>query len=1048
MIGRSHPMAMPDRTPHRHRPRAARPVGGRLGGATRRTTFALVLVLALAHACTVMRGTAQDEAAAPGEPAVDLVELPRIPPTSPDDALSTMALRPGLRIELAACEPNVVDPIAIAFAADGALFAVEMIGYSERRDERLGRIRRLVDEDGDGRYERSSVFARDFAWPTGLACWDGGLYVIATPGIFYLKDHDGDGIADERREVWTGLGEGKPRLNVQALANSMTWGLDNRIHLSVAANGGLLRPAGATQAAPLAVNGFDVSFDPRTLDLRRENGGGQYGMCFDDHGNKFVCSNSHHLQAILYPARYNDDGGALPRPLVDIAADGPAAEVFRISPDEPWRIVRTRWRVEGLVPGPVEGGGRVSGYFTAACGLAVHRGTGLPEGFAGDAFVADTGSNLVHRKRIRWRDDQPEPVGERPDDERDREFLASSDNWFRPVQLANGPDGALYVVDMYREVVEHPWSLPATIKKHLDLDSGNDRGRIYRIVAEGFTRPDAAACRLDQRSAEELAALLAHPNGWHRDTAARLLYERQDTSAVAPLRALAREAAAPEGRLHAIAALAGLGALDAATLAPALGDSSPAVRRFAVVLAESSLPGGAAEVQPAIERLADDPSPQVRLQLALSTASGAIALSPEALARLVRSTARSSGGLLRAAAVRACGDSTPGLCLEVAGRLAAGGGEAGDRAILSSLIPVTVATARPSDLVALARSLGGIPDRAARFESAAALLAATRDRPDSSNAVPVSALRRLLAPVARAAIDALGGPEAEPDSGDDPDALLQAAALLRLATGQNAIDATGPLARLVSPSSSPELQQQAVESLAEIGSDAAFAALIDAWPRATPAVRVHLLQALLQREPGARALLGGIESGRLPRSALGPTDLSLLREHRAPDLAAKVEALLGDAAAGRPRAEALAEFRPALDLAGDALRGRGQFTARCATCHRASDIGTAVGPDVASFRSAGRETLLVNIIDPNREVAPQHTACLVETRSGETLLGSLAAEFATMVVVRLPLGLERSIPRDEILRMEMLERSLMPEGLESGMSLQDMADLLSFLAGD
>ena len=177
----------------------------------------------------------------------------------------------------------------------------------------------------------------------------------------------------------------------------------------------------------------------------------------------------------------------MPPAALDIAADGPAAEVYRISPDEPWRVIRTRWRVTGLFPGPIEGGGRPSGYFTGATGITIYRGDALPEDFRGNAFVADCGSNLIHRKKL-----FPDGVGliaRRPADEQKTEFLASRDNWFRPVQMANAPDGALYIADMYRETIEHPWSLPESLKKFLDLNSGNDRGRIYRIVPEGFQQP-------------------------------------------------------------------------------------------------------------------------------------------------------------------------------------------------------------------------------------------------------------------------------------------------------------------------------------------------------------------------------------------------------------------------------------------------------------------------------------------------------------------------------------------------------------------------------
>src|SRR5439155_18371873 len=192
----------------------------------------------------------------------------------------------------------------------------------------------------------------------------------------------------------------------------------------------------------------------------------------------------------------------------------------------------------------------------------------------GDGVVADCGSNLVHRKKIR--PDGVNLVAERPPDESKVEFLASTDLWFRPVQLANAPDGALYVADMYREVIEHPWSLPDTIKKLLDLNAGNDRGRIYRIVPDGFQQPKLP--RIGKASVKELVATLEHPNGWHRDTAARLLYQRQDKTAVPLLISLLEKSRSPLARMHALHALDGLGALRESEIITALNDPDATVR--------------------------------------------------------------------------------------------------------------------------------------------------------------------------------------------------------------------------------------------------------------------------------------------------------------------------------------------------------------------------------------------------------------------------------------------------------------------------------------
>jgi putative membrane-bound dehydrogenase-like protein len=536
-------------------------------------------------------------------------ELPRVPATEPAAAINTFQLIDGFKIELVAAEPQVTDPVAMAFDENGNLFVAEMRGYSEQGADRMGRIRFLEDNDGDGLFDRSTVFADGMSWPTAVTCYDGGLFVGVAPDLLYLKDENGDRRADRREVVLSGFGRG----NVQGLINSFRWGLDNRIHLVVGNDSAIFRPDDQASGQPMQLNGRDLAFDPRTLEYEPTSGGGQFGMSFNRWGEKFVCSNSDHLQVVLAEDRYlrrnpYQAGGA---PRRSIAVDGPQAPVYRISPVESWRIVRTRLRVAKAVSGPVEGGGTPAGYFTSATGITIYEGDAWLDTYRGWALIADVGSNLLHRKQLR--PDGVAYVGYRVDEQ--TEFLASSDIWFRPVQFCNGPDGALYIADMYREVVEHPLSLPPEIKRHLDLNSGNDRGRIYRVVPTDFKQPRPT--RLGSASLQELVEALDHPNAWHRRTAARLIYQRQDVQVVPALQQLAAQAELPEGRIGALYALEGLGALNEQILLTVLGDDHPQVRRNGVRLAESYAPLSRS-LREKLLTLVDDPAISVRYQLAFS----------------------------------------------------------------------------------------------------------------------------------------------------------------------------------------------------------------------------------------------------------------------------------------------------------------------------------------------------------------------------------------------------------------------------------------------
>jgi putative membrane-bound dehydrogenase-like protein len=963
------------------------------------------------------------------EPTVTSNDLPRFPALEPKDALKAFQIEKGFHIELAASEPNIASPVALAFDENSRLFVVEMIDYSERREEtpHLGRIRMLEDIDGDGVFDKSTVFADNLAWPTAVFCYGGGVLVGATPDILYLKDTDGDGKADTRETVFTGFAEGVKRINVQAMLNSFIWGLDNRIHGATSGNGALVTSLKHPDAKPLDLHGRDFVIEPRTWTMTSEAGGGQHGLSFDDFGRRFACNNSDHIRLYMYDERYagRNPFYAMPSPLKSIAVDGPAAEVYRVSPEEPWRVIRTRWRVSGLVPGPIEGGGRSSGYFTGATGTTIYRGNAFPMEFHDNAFIGDAGGNLVHRKVL-----SRDGVGlkaERGPGEEKVEFAASRDTWFRPVQFANAPDGGLYVIDMYREVIEHPWSLPDNIKKFLDLNSGNNRGRIYRIVPDSFKQPKPP--RLGQASIRELVATLEHANGWHRDTASRLIYERQDKSAVGLLAELLARSKFALGRLHALHALDGLGALKEDQILVGLNDPDAVVREHAIKLSEKLFPDGrpSPRVLSRLQQLAGDPDIAVRFQLAFTLGEINGPAKIESLATIAKMDLESSW--TQAAILSSLAEGAGDLF----GRISADpsvGSSLGGQDLLRQLVRLVGAARRNSEVAQVIDFIGKVEDLGLSFSLVRALHEGLR----KSGATFAGVDRNLKSIIARAGATATDGKAAEATR-------IPAIQLLGVTSFA---DSGERLLGLLGHNESQSIQLAVLTTLGRFQEPQVGPELVKRWDSLTPRLRSEALAVLLARPDRATVLLKAVEAGAIRTSVLNTSQEKFLRNHRdkrVRDLAAK--ALGAEPASSRQ--QIIDAFTPALSLKGDATHGKKIYEERCFSCHRLGGEGHALGPDLVTVKNAGREKLLVNILDPNREVRPEYVSYVIETKDDESVIGLIAAESGAAVTVRQAFGKEDVVSRANIKKMQSQGQSLMPEGLEAGLAPQDLADLLEWI---
>jgi putative heme-binding domain-containing protein len=524
-------------------------------------------------------------------------------------------------------------------------------------------------------------------------------------------------------------------------------------------------------------------------------------------------------------------------------------------------------------------------------------------------------------------------------------------------------------------------------------------------------------------------ATLEHPNGWHRDTAARLIYERNDRAVVPVLKKLLARSKLSLGRLHALHALAGLGALEELSLLNALPDPDGVVREHAVRLAEGFLPNGvpSAELWKRLSACAADPVLGVRYQLAFTLGEIRHPERPAVLAQIARRDAAEP--MMRAAVLSSLSEGAG----EMFSLLASEPSAPGRTEILRELAAVVGAANQPVDLARVREALVAARDPQVAFPLARGLGDGLRRGGSSFEKAGVD-LRSLLDRAAATATDAQAPVAAR----------LEAIALLAFGRGAESGKTLLPLLKAQQPQA---VQLAALSSLDRLSPAGLAAALLDRWSSLTPTLREKAVDVLLKRPERTGGLLTAIEHGVVERRDLSLLQTVALRQHSDGALQQRAIKVLG-AASGARRDEVVQRFLPALELRGDSRRGQALFEQRCQSCHRLGRVGFEVGPDLAGARNGGKEKLLTNILDPNREVPPNYFAYLVETKEGDSYNGILVNETAGSVTVRQPLGLEVSVARSQMAKMQASRVSLMPEGLEEGLSNQDLADLVDFIFAD
>ena len=952
--------------------------------------------------------------------------------TNPADTIASFKVAPGFHVELVAAEPLLRDPVAMAFDELGRLLVVEYPEYNQQyaKEKRAvnGNIRMLEDTDGDGRYDKSTIYVSGLKAPSAVACYNGGLFVAAAPDVLFCKDTNGDGKADQKHVVFTGFRRLENRTDPSL--NTFLWGLDNRFHACTSYSGANVRAVMDKKSKPRSIGNRGFLFDPRTLQFDLSSGGGQHGLAINDWGREFLCTNSSPIKMLMYDDRYLARNPYLkaPAPAVEITEGGKHTQLFRISPEEFWRKERTRLRSTGKMRGSNEGG-KSSGFFTAATGVTVYRGDAWPAKYRGTVFVGEPANNLVFRAKL-----EPNGVGliaRRADPK--SEFLASTDTSFRPVQFSNGPDGNLYVIDMNRDLIEGAMFLPPELLKNLKVNGGDNRGRIYRIVPDQFKQP--VLPKFSEATTTELVSLLEHRNGWHRDTASRLLYERQDQSASESLKKLATESQFPVARMTAMYSLDGLKALDDQTLLRALDDKVANVRIHAIRLSE-----GRAKTSPALQEklihLTDDQDLNVRYQLAFSLGE-LKSSSPrnQALSQLVLRDGKDQW--VRLALLSSLSEGAGELFQNLADNQNFRKTKQGKQFLIALTRQIGAAN-RESEITVVLNILDQWKGKEKDLEETIVLTLLTQQSAKSrrqllanNNSTLEIILNRLLS-TARA--DALNQKLKLPQ---------RVEAIRRLGFSEyNKVK--DDLALLLEPQQYNPIQNASIQTLAQYKDVGIPELFIERWSKLTPALRSKAVETILSRSSWSTTFLDAIEEGQIGRGDLDPARVELLKQHPDKILANRVRKLFVNTSLPR-RKEIVQQYESIFKLDSDAVKGKVIFKKVCSACHRLEGVGTAVGADLKAIRDRGKASVLLNILDPNREVKPQYMSYSLVTENGRVLSGMIANESVNSLTMRKPDGTEATVLRIDIEELRSSGLSFMPEGLEKQIDKQTMANLIAYL---
>jgi len=951
------------------------------------------------------------------------IDQPTEPPKSPEESLACFQIEPGYQIQLVAAEPIITDPVAIDFDHLGRMFVAEYtdypVGPKDPEAPPLSQVVLLEDNDSDGRMDKRTVFADHLKFCHSLMAFRDGILACTETQVMYLADSDGDNVADVR-EVWfDGFTPAHPQMQIGCPRR----GFDNWIYLTYGHGKVQCQRPGFESKEAIDIPRVDFRFHPETMQFEAISGAGQFGNTIDNFGHRFFSSNRNPIMTdvlSLEEVRRNPFAGVAVGH-TDVGPSGEKTQVF------PLVTMKSNYLSH-------------AGTHTSACGVTAYRGGQFGEESDRSVFVCEPVGHLITRSII-------EQKGGTVTARRAREkadFLASTDTWFRPASLATGPDGALYVADMYRLWVEHPKFVPDDVAAKMDWRAGEDRGRVWRIVRE-----DAASVEKFSPAAsqDDLVRLLQDGNGWRRMLGQRLIVENHRVECETALRALLDDIQSGGfARLHALWTLDGLKRLQPADLIVASQDLDATVRRDVAKLIRMHYQDSK-ELQHVLSMLCHDTDGEVRMQAILSLN----ATTAEAKSALLKSV---PGCLDDLWLQRALLIAAPNLAADIAEVVVSLSVEATDIAgrgdFLKSLALNVAARGEIEQLQKAAMLIGdskesglwwqtalviGLADGLPRCQNAdiPKSLAALLQSPPESLKESIQAAANVVQLAAATAID---------PRHSDADRIA-AMGLMSHLPPQALTDA---LQTLLQPAESTDCQQAAIEAARRSGRAELSEIVLSHWDQLKPQTRSAALDLLLLRKESVTSLLGQMAAGVISSSVVSIDQRLILLKH--PDETIRTTAIqLFGGTVSANRKEVADQYAKALDMKGDVARGAVVYEKTCSKCHRIGGVGHNVGPDISDTRARARDALLYDILDPNRRVDPQFTEYIVVTTDGRLFNGLMIAESMDSVTLRQPEGREQTILRSEIEDLKTTNKSLMPEGVERDVTVEQMADVLEFLKG-